>query len=503
MQNYQLDGRVEYAGLAGQTLATASNGGSPPSTYTDIVLSGGGVKRLGVNTSIRGVLHMAGRSVLDQDTLSLIYQQGAGLRYCGDSAQTTGNAEWPAAGGPYYVIIDNVNGVSLHSSLSVRDSLGLVNGAIRLGGHDLKLGISGTETGTLTLVDGYLTGAGGFTRWFDTVAAAIPSAKGLFPFRAGPYVRNAWLGCGSMTSSGTVTIAHTDSTGTSAVVPPFSDGGIVVDRRHNMSWTVDTGNGISGVFSLRLMGSGIPGITSIPGLRLVRVSDAVGLAQSGAGTASQPLVERTGLPASELASVFFFGSSSTVNPMPVELVSLSASLTGGAVKITWKTASETNCHGFFVQRAYASSSWEDVGFVEGQGNSGLPHEYTFIDKSALMRYCDAVSYRLKQVDRDDRFEYSKPIEINTVTHEKPALGPPDPNPFISSTYLRYYLPENARVRIEVFDMTGRLVEVVVDEFAHSGPHSAILKASALPPGMYAVVMRAAGEVKVVKALKLR
>ncbi len=47
--------------------------------------------------------------------------------------------------------------------------------------------------------------------------------------------------------------------------------------------------------------------------------------------------------------------------------------------------------------------WEKIGFVEGNGNSNSPKDYSFKDNSAgYGKY----AYRLKQIDTDGQFEYS-------------------------------------------------------------------------------------------------
>ena len=53
--------------------------------------------------------------------------------------------------------------------------------------------------------------------------------------------------------------------------------------------------------------------------------------------------------------------------------------------------------------------WEKLGFVEGNGNSNSPKDYSFTDNNAQY---GSYSYRLKQIDTDGQFEYSKIIEVD-------------------------------------------------------------------------------------------
>lgn len=59
-----------------------------------------------------------------------------------------------------------------------------------------------------------------------------------------------------------------------------------------------------------------------------------------------------------------------------------------------------------------------------------------------------------------------------------------PNPFNGATTLRFTLPDEAKVELALYDLTGRVVATLVDEVKSAGEHSAIWQASALPAGIY-------------------
>ncbi|MCC7515665.1 MAG: hypothetical protein IT212_13330, partial [Bacteroidia bacterium] len=71
------------------------------------------------------------------------------------------------------------------------------------------------------------------------------------------------------------------------------------------------------------------------------------------------------------------------NVLPVELTSFSAATIGSTVKLSWNTATEVNNYGFEIERASLSASplpvWEKIGFVNGNGNSNSPKDYSFVD----------------------------------------------------------------------------------------------------------------------------
>ncbi|MFV1883882.1 MAG: GLUG motif-containing protein [Balneola sp.] len=59
-----------------------------------------------------------------------------------------------------------------------------------------------------------------------------------------------------------------------------------------------------------------------------------------------------------------------------------------------------------------------------------------------------------------------------------------PNPFNPSTIINYQLPEQSKVKLEVFDMLGRKVATLVDGQATAGYHQVTFNASNLASGMY-------------------
>lgn len=59
-----------------------------------------------------------------------------------------------------------------------------------------------------------------------------------------------------------------------------------------------------------------------------------------------------------------------------------------------------------------------------------------------------------------------------------------PNPFIGQTTIQYVIPEMDEVRLEVFDLMGRRVRVLIDGAQPSGSHTVQLNAQDLSSGMY-------------------
>lgn len=94
--------------------------------------------------------------------------------------------------------------------------------------------------------------------------------------------------------------------------------------------------------------------------------------------------------------------------LPVELLSFIGTRTSEGNKLIWKTTWETGNKGFEIERSSDMRNFQKVGFVEGYGESNTQKRYSFLDPGiAGVSY-----YRLKQIDFDQTFHYSKTIAIH-------------------------------------------------------------------------------------------
>lgn len=82
----------------------------------------------------------------------------------------------------------------------------------------------------------------------------------------------------------------------------------------------------------------------------------------------------------------------------------------------------------------------------------------------------------------DRMQAGEPSGLPSA--DLPVLAQNFPNPFNPQTTIRFSLPESAPVRLEVYDMLGRRVALLVDGVLNAGWHDAQFDASRLSSGMY-------------------
>ncbi|MFZ2324362.1 MAG: T9SS type A sorting domain-containing protein [Ignavibacteriaceae bacterium] len=187
--------------------------------------------------------------------------------------------------------------------------------------------------------------------------------------------------------------------------------------------------------------------------------------------------------------------------IPVELTSFAASVSGKSVTLNWATATEVNNSGFDIERKSASTSWQKITFVQGNGTTTQPRSYSYTDK-----YLNEgkYSYRLKQVDLDGTFEYSKSVEINiTTTVDKFELAQNYPNPFNPVTKINFSLPEPGNVKLAVYNLLGQEVRVLVNGFTEAGTHTIDFAANNLSSGIYLYKIEANGFIKTKKMTLLK
>ncbi|HAX47963.1 MAG TPA: choice-of-anchor B family protein [Ignavibacteria bacterium] len=86
-----------------------------------------------------------------------------------------------------------------------------------------------------------------------------------------------------------------------------------------------------------------------------------------------------------------------------------------------------------------------------------------------------------------------PIAISSNGSEVPSgfeLKQNYPNPFNPVTKISYSLPENTYVKINVYDITGKLVSKLADSYQRAGDRTVSFNAAQLPSGIYFYTLQA-------------
>lgn len=103
------------------------------------------------------------------------------------------------------------------------------------------------------------------------------------------------------------------------------------------------------------------------------------------------------------------------------------------------------------------------------------------------------------------FEYGLVADVKNedVKLKGFALAQNYPNPFNPATTLRYSLPQNAKVSLSIYDITGREILVLVNEEKAAGTYSVKFSAGNLASGIYFAKLHAGTENNVIKMTLLK
>jgi len=117
--------------------------------------------------------------------------------------------------------------------------------------------------------------------------------------------------------------------------------------------------------------------------------------------------------------------------LPTKLANFNAQVQGNVVSLKWNSVMELSSFKYVIQKSHDGRNFSDIGDVPSAGNSNKPIAYSFADKN----FTGGVSYfRIKQVDMDGNFEFSKVVYVNKTLGSS-VVTSVSPNPFVSDVQL--------------------------------------------------------------------
>ncbi|MCU7490909.1 MAG: T9SS type A sorting domain-containing protein [Ignavibacteria bacterium] len=100
------------------------------------------------------------------------------------------------------------------------------------------------------------------------------------------------------------------------------------------------------------------------------------------------------------------------------------------------------------------------------------------------------TYKGLDVFREDGVILTDVKKDNASLPESFSLSQNYPNPFNPSTTINYSIPESRMVTLKVYDMLGKEVSTLLNEYKTAGNHSVQFNASSLPSGIYIYTIQA-------------
>jgi Secretion system C-terminal sorting domain len=143
------------------------------------------------------------------------------------------------------------------------------------------------------------------------------------------------------------------------------------------------------------------------------------------------------------------------NPLPITLISFSGKKVNNFNQLNWATSQEINASHFEIERSVDAKMFEKIGSLIANKSEN----YQFIDSQHLKSSIQhLIYYRLKLVDLDGKYDYTKIINIEN-SHDNQIVGQFYPNPAISDfSNIDINTKDIAEWTIATIDATGRILK---------------------------------------------
>jgi len=168
-----------------------------------------------------------------------------------------------------------------------------------------------------------------------------------------------------------------------------------------------------------------------------------------------PIMNIARIKSSSDANVIFVDDGTAIlNPavaVPVTLEKFEATISKEKVSLNWITSMEINCKEFLIERSTDGISFKEIGRLAGNGTASSYHSYFFEDNSSSI-LTFVVFYRLRQIDGDGKFQFSKIISVKLLeTNNTVSISP---NPFSDYLTVKLTWPKTETVTEKIISTTG-------------------------------------------------
>ncbi|GEM_PF-3324197 len=401
---------------------------------------------LSISTDLRIIgdgLYMIEGSI--QPNGNALHYDNTGLYYQGSEAQVTSDAEFPESDGPFFLSIENPQGVTLHADRAIPWSVDFLSGLLYTGQHILSLYPSAN---IYENDDSYAVGRVRTKRFLEQDVTESFGGMGL-----------------EITASGAApeSTVVTRTTGTSFGGSPT----VSIERSFEVVPSVNSGLDATMVFWYRE--GELNGIAE-EDLSLFRSEDA-GLHWIEAGGTVSTDDNYVTLSGIDSLSLWTLGDHN--NPLAVHLSSFSALATDGKVVLSWRTESESRSYMWIVERSStANGGYTELVGLPAAGSSTVPRDYSWTDGTAQPGM--TFYYRLGELGLDGITTYYGPVSCS-LGHGLPSsdmfLGCA-PSPFRRETVISYQVAAAAAVDAAVYNVAGQLVRKLDHDRRAPGNYSA-------------------------------
>jgi hypothetical protein len=172
--------------------------------------------------------------------------------------------------------------------------------------------------------------------------------------------------------------------------------------------------------------------------------------------------------------------------LPVTWLEVNANYNGKSIDVTWSTSTEINTSEFEVERQNSKGEFERIATIQAAGNSTTRKDYAIEDKNGVLEG-GIKYYRIKQIDQDSRYTYSKvvsavvPVENNAINIY--------PVPAVDKVTLSVLVKDDSELSVSVIDNKGAKVgKDIITQSVNKGHNLIELPLNGFVPGVYNVII---------------
>ncbi len=349
--------------------------------------------------------------------------------------------------------VNNPAGILAQNGLNISSEIRLIWGKINLSGNQLTVGTSPTNEGILFGGnDTSYVYNGSIRRWVNASQLQLQQ----FPIGTATSFLQATITLDSINAAGSLTVQYLTTDPLEWGLPLVDADGYLINSTCETCgiWDIKASDGLSvKTYRLALLLNNYPGINNPTNLRIIhRPIPSVpwvlrGKHNSGSGISGRFTARRDSL---NVFGEFAIGGGLDNSLLPVELTTFNAYRKGNSSAIVWETASERNVNFFQIERSTDARTFINIGQVKAFGNTTEAHKYLFMDDKP---YAGINYYRLKIMDADEKFEYSRTV---SVQYDKKIKAWVYPNPVSEKLILERDTEGVGSFDLEITDAVGRV-----------------------------------------------
>jgi len=146
---------------------------------------------------------------------------------------------------------------------------------------------------------------------------------------------------------------------------------------------------------------------------------------------------------------------SVINPVPLNLLSFNAARSSNQVNLNWITTSEDRLSHYELERSSGNSGFVKIASLPAKGNQGAgQNNYLYTDGPL---FPVSVFYRLKMMDLDGKFKYSKVLHVSADGRRNEELQLISVSAQEGFLQLALWAGTDQSAEIAIYDLQGKKI----------------------------------------------